>query len=114
MTPTPPATTAPPAQTGACTAAYKLVGEWQGGFQAEVTVTAGAGALTGWRVGWTFADGQTIVQVWGGRSTPTGATQNVVNESWNGGLAAGASTTFGFVASRTSVNNAPSVTCAAV
>ncbi|MEU7907402.1 cellulose binding domain-containing protein [Actinoplanes sp. NPDC049118] len=100
----------PTTQPGACTAGYRIVGQWQGGFQAEVTVTAGAAAVTGWRVGWTFAGGQSITQLWGGRHTSGGNTQQVVNETWNGSLAAGASTTFGFLASGTP--SAPAMTCA--
>jgi hypothetical protein len=95
-----------------CTAGYKITGQWQGGFQAEVTVTAGASALTGWRVTWTFANGQTITQIWGGRNTASGSAQSVTNESWNGNLAAGASTTFGFLGSWNGTNSAPAPTCA--
>jgi dienelactone hydrolase len=101
----------PTVQPGACTAAYRITGQWQGGFQAEVTVTAGAAGLSGWRVSWTFANGQTITQIWGGRNTPSGSVQNVVNETWNGSLAAGASTTFGFLGSWNATNSVPSMTC---
>jgi poly(3-hydroxybutyrate) depolymerase len=104
----------PTVQPGACTATYRITGQWQGGFQGEVTVIAGAAALTGWRVGWTFADGQTITQMWGGRNTPSGSVQTVVNETWNGSLAAGAATTFGFLGTWNAVNSVPSATCAAV
>jgi poly(3-hydroxybutyrate) depolymerase len=110
--PTTPATTPPTGQPGACTAGYRITGQWQGGFQAEVTVTAGSAALAGWRVSWTFANGQAITQIWGGRNTPSGSTQNVTNESWNGNLAAGASTTFGFLGRWTGTNSAPALTCA--
>jgi hypothetical protein len=88
------------------------VGQWQGGFQGEVAVTASAGALTGWRVSWTFASGQTITQIWGGRNAPSGSTQNVTNESWNGNLGAGASTTFGFLGTWNGTNSMPDLTCA--
>jgi hypothetical protein len=79
-----------------------------------VTVTAGTGGLTGWRVSWTFANGQAITQIWGGRNAPSGTTQNVSNETWNGNLGAGASTTFGFLASWNGTNSAPTPTCARV
>ncbi|MDY7090880.1 MAG: cellulose binding domain-containing protein [Actinomycetota bacterium] len=110
---TTPPTTTPPTTTppGGCTAVYRITGQWQGGFQGEVTVTAGAAALTGWRVSWTFANGQTITQLWGGRLTSTGASPTVANESWNGNLGAGASTTFGFLGSATGTNTAPAATC---
>ncbi|WP_030437772.1 cellulose binding domain-containing protein [Actinoplanes subtropicus] len=110
-TPTSPSPS-PTVQPGACTAAYRITGQWQGGFQAEVTVTAGTAALTGWRVSWTFADGQTITQMWGGRNTSSGSVQNVANETWNGSLAAGASTTFGFLGTWNGANSVPAMTCA--
>nr|BFE74066.1 hypothetical protein GCM10020092_073670 [Actinoplanes digitatis] len=113
--PTSPSTpsSSPTTQPGACTAGYRITGQWQGGFQAEVTVRAGAAALTGWRVGWTFADGQTITQLWGGRNASSGTSQQIANETWNGSLAAGASTTFGFLGTWNGTNSVPSPTCAA-
>ena len=73
---------------------------WTGGFQAEVTVrNTGPAALSGWTVGWTFGGGQTIAQLWNGTHTQTGAAVTVRNASWNGSLAPGAETTFGFLGS---------------
>ncbi|EEP71116.1 ferruloyl esterase fee1B [Micromonospora sp. ATCC 39149] len=102
---TPPTTPAP----DGCAATYQTVGQWSGGFQAEVKVTAGTSAISGWRVSWTLANGQTITQIWGGRNAPAGSTQNVSNEIWNGNLPAGTSTTFGFVAGGTPTT--PSLSC---
>ncbi|MFG1992579.1 cellulose binding domain-containing protein [Actinoplanes sp. NPDC048988] len=111
-TPTTPTPTTPaPPLPGACTATYRITGQWQGGFQAEVAVTAGATALTGWRVRWAFADGQTITQSWGGRVTSSGSAQTVTNETWNGTLAAGASATFGFLGTANGANTVPTTTC---
>nr|WP_245577510.1 cellulose binding domain-containing protein [Actinoplanes globisporus] len=107
----PPPTSSPTGQPGACSAVYRITGQWQGGFQGEVTVTAGSTALTGWRVSWTFANGQTISQIWGGRNTASGSTQTVTNETWNGTVAAGASTTFGFLGSWNGTNSVPSASC---
>ncbi len=94
---------------GGCAATYRTASQWSGGFQGEVTVTAGAAAISGWRVSWTLANGQSITQLWGGRNAPSGSTQNVSNEAWNGSLAAGASTTFGFTANGSATT--PSLTC---
>lgn len=108
---TPPVTTTPPAQ--GCTAAYRIGNSWPGGFQADVTVTAGAAAIRGWKVSWTFAGGQTIGQLWSGSLTQTGGAVSVTNVSYNGGLAPGAATTFGFTAGQSGTNPVPAVTCAA-
>ncbi|GII23771.1 glucanase [Planosporangium mesophilum] len=110
--PTPPSTpspTTPPPATGACTAAYQTVNSWQGGFQGQVTVTAGTSAVNGWTVTWTLASGQSISQVWNGTLSVSGSTATVKNASWNGSLAARASTQFGFTANGSASN--PTLTC---
>ena len=48
-------------------ASYSTTNEWPGGFQGEVTVTAGNSAISGWSVNWTFGNGQSITR----RGTPT-------------------------------------------
>ncbi|MGX7675555.1 cellulose binding domain-containing protein [Plantactinospora sp. DSM 117369] len=107
-----PSSTPPP--SGACTAAYRVTGSWQGGFQAEVTVrNTGTSAMTGWTVGWTFGNGQAISQIWGGTHTQSGSSVSVRNVSYNGNLAPNASTTFGFLGSWTGANAVPApVSCA--
>jgi cellulase/cellobiase CelA1 len=87
------------------------VNSWSGGFQGQVTVTAGKAAIHGWIVRWTLASGQTISQLWNGTLTVAGSSVTVVNLSWNGSLAAGANTTFGFTANGAPTN--PGLTCAA-
>jgi lysophospholipase L1-like esterase len=107
---TPPVTTPPPA--GACTAAYKVAGQWQGGFQGEVTVrNGGAVPSRSWSVRFSFPNGQTITQIWGGRHTQTGAQVTVTNVDYNGAIAPNGSATFGFIGSWTGTNAAPTVTC---
>ncbi|MEV4750806.1 cellulose binding domain-containing protein [Streptosporangium amethystogenes subsp. fukuiense] len=100
---------------GGCTATYAVSNSWPGGFQGEVTVkNTGTSATTGWTVKWSFPNGQTITQLWSGVHTQTGADVTVKNASWNGVLAAGASTSFGFGASWTGTNGVPAnVTCTA-
>ena len=111
VSPTPTPTTSSPAPSGA-RATYAVTGSWSGGFQGEVTVTAGATAIRGWTVAWTFPDGQVISQIWGGSHTQSGANVSVRNVDYNGALAAGASTTFGFIGTVTGANNPPTnLTC---
>ncbi len=108
---TPPVTT-PPVGTRACTATYTVVNSWPNGFQAEVKVTAGSTAITGWTVNWTFANGQTITQAWNATvsGSPSVTARNV---SYNGTLGAGASTTFGFTGTQSGTNPVPAVSCTA-
>ncbi|MEQ4303554.1 PQQ-dependent sugar dehydrogenase [Plantactinospora sp. B6F1] len=110
--PTVPPTSTPPG-SGACTATYRQVNQWQGGFQGEVTVrNNGTSTLNGWTVRWTFTNGQTISQLWNGTLTASGSSITVRNVSWNGTLGANGSATFGFQGSWTGTNSAPSdLTC---
>ncbi len=89
------ATTKPAPSGGACTATYRTTGTWGGGFQGEVSVAnTGTTTTNGWTVVLSIASGRTIVNLWNG--TITGST--VVNANYNGTLAPGAATSFGFVA----------------
>jgi hypothetical protein len=111
-TPGPTPTPTPPAGPG-CTAAYTLTGQWSGGFQAEVKVTAGAARIGGWTVTMTYADGQRVNQAWNAVLSTAGTTVTARNETYNGALGAGASTTFGLLGSAGGTNQPPAVTCAA-
>ncbi|BEL07616.1 hypothetical protein Q0Z83_058070 [Actinoplanes sichuanensis] len=98
---------------GACTATYAIAGQWQGGFQGDVKVTAGSAAIKGWTVTWTYANGQTVSNSWGATVTSSGSTVTARNAAWNGSLSAGASTNFGFLGSWTGTNSVPTLTCTA-
>ncbi|MBE1490265.1 glucose/arabinose dehydrogenase [Plantactinospora soyae] len=106
-------TTTPPTGSGACTATYRQTNQWQGGFQADVTVrNNGTATLNGWTVRWTFANGQTIGQLWNGTLTASGSSITVRNVGHNGTLGANASATFGFTGSWNGTNTAPTtLTC---
>ncbi|MEH0829789.1 cellulase family glycosylhydrolase [Micromonospora sp. CPCC 205714] len=110
-TPTTPPPTTPPA--GGCTASYTIVNQWQGGFQGEVKVTAGSAAITGWTTRWTFTGGQTVSQSWNAALSGSGGAYTARNVDYNGRLGAGASTSFGFIASWNGTNPVPAVTCTA-
>ncbi|MET8204188.1 CotH kinase family protein [Micromonospora taraxaci] len=108
---TPPPTTPPPA-TG-CTATYALTSQWTGGFQGEVRVTAGTSAISNWTVTWTFAGGQSVTQAWNATVTSQGSAVTARNVAYNGALAAGASTTFGFLGSSSGAPSTPTLSCTA-
>jgi predicted carbohydrate-binding protein with CBM5 and CBM33 domain len=96
-TPPPGTTTPPPASNLSCSATFRAVNSWSGGFQGEVTVrNTGNSALSGWRVHWTQPSGQRIDSLWSASYTQSGSDIEVRNASWNGSLAPNASTTFGF------------------
>ena len=97
---------------GACTASYRQTNAWSGGFQGEITVTAGAAAINGWTATLGFPAGVSITQMWNGTFTASGTTVTVHNMSYNGSLSAGGTTTFGFTANANGSNGAtPTLGC---
>lgn len=97
---------------GACTASYRTVNSWSGGFQGEVTVrNDGASALDGWTVAMTLAPGQSVGNLWNGVNTGTSGAVTVRNTPWNGAVAADATVTFGFVATGDSSAAPSGISC---
>ncbi|WP_182904220.1 carbohydrate-binding protein, partial [Microbispora sp. H10830] len=99
--PSPSPTITPTPNGGACNATYRTTNTWSGGYQGEITVTAGNAPINGWTVKWTLSNGQTISQVWNGTVSTAGSAVSVTNASYNGSLQPSASTTFGFLAGGT-------------
>ncbi|MBF9129520.1 cellulose binding domain-containing protein [Plantactinospora sp. S1510] len=105
--PTTPPTT-PPAGVG-CSASASL-NSWNGGFVATVRVTAGSSGTNGWTVGMTLPSGATITNVWNSqRSGNSGAVQ-FTNVSYNGRIASGQSTEFGFQGTGSGAGTTPTCT----
>ena len=108
--PTDPPTDEPTEPGGECTARFRITNEWQGGFQAEVEVTAHT-ALTGWTVTWTAPSGQDVSQVWNADLTISGDVVTARNAPYNGVLAVDATTAFGLIGNGPAV--VPDPMCAA-
>jgi cellulase/cellobiase CelA1 len=95
-----------------CRATYMVVGQWEGGFTAEVIVTnTGPIPISGWTVTITFPDGQHVTQSWNASFTQSGAVVIVKSPSENGFLTPGSSASFGFNGTWTGANGTPTVTC---
>lgn len=92
------------AATG-CQVAYAVTNQWTGGFGASVTITNLGDPLNGWTLRWSFAAGQTVTQVWGGTVNQSGSQVSVTDAGYNGNLATGANTSFGFNASWNNASN---------
>lgn len=112
-TPTPSVSPTNPPPPGACSATYRITGTWGGGFQAEVTVRAGATALRGWNVRWSFTGGQAITQIWGGTVVTGAPNVSVRNVDYNASVPANGTTTFGFLGSVSGSNPVPTLSCTA-
>ncbi|MCW1956995.1 MAG: cellulase family glycosylhydrolase [Mycobacterium sp.] len=95
----------PPPSSGN-TVAYSVVNDWGTGHTANMTLTAGSSKLSNWTV--EFDTPATITSIWNGRITSHTGTHYVVsNMSYNGAVAAGRSTTFGYQATPGAVGSAP-------
>jgi len=111
--PTSAAPSTPAGGPGSCKATYSVVSSWSGGYQATVTVAnSGSSTLSGWTVGLTLASGQSITSLWNGVNSGTSGAVTVKNASYNGAIAAGGSTTFGFTANGSGSASPTTVSCA--
>src|SRR3954447_15726508 len=89
-----------PASAAAPTASLRTVSDWGSGWQDEVTVSnTGAAAMTSWKVEFDLPVGASIGSFWEAEMTLSGQHVTFANRGWNGSVAVGAKTTFGFVGS---------------
>ncbi|GAA2734390.1 cellulase family glycosylhydrolase [Streptomyces nogalater] len=91
-----------------CSVRYRVVGEWPGGFQGEITIgNTGTAAISGWTLGFSFPDGQTIGSMWGGTPTQNGSSVTVAAASYTSTVPAGGSVTVGFTGGKPATNTPP-------
>jgi hypothetical protein len=94
-TPTPTRGTSPtPTPTvssgSSCAVTYTITNQWQGGFGASLTIkNTGSTAINSWTLQFSFANGQTITQLWNGSYTQSGGAVTITNESYNGSIPPG-------------------------
>ncbi|WP_150245093.1 cellulase family glycosylhydrolase [Nocardiopsis quinghaiensis] len=98
--------------SGDCEADYRVTNEWGSGFQAEVTVTAGAD-VTGWTVTWSFGSGESVSHAWNASVSSSGSAVTATDVGYNGTLSAGQSTAFGFVGDHGGSLSTPTLSCTA-
>ena len=117
-TPTPTAsasrTPAPSGGAPTCSAVYSISSAWGTGFNANVTVSnPGTVATKTWKVTWTWSGNQSIVNSWNAAITSSGTAVTATNLAYNGAIAVGGNTSFGFLASFSGTNTNPTLTCSA-
>jgi cellulose 1,4-beta-cellobiosidase len=97
---------------GGCTATYAVTSQWGNGFTANVTVeNKGTAPSTGWKVSWTWSGNQQISNVWNGVLVGNGSNVVITNAGYNGSIAPGGNTVFGFQAGYSGTNVSPTLTC---
>jgi hypothetical protein len=93
---------------GSCKVSYVVSSQWSTGFVTSITITnTGTAAMTSWTLTFSYTGNQQITSVWNGVLTQTGENISIANMSYNGNIASGASTNFGFQASYSGVNDSP-------
>ncbi|WP_213452401.1 cellulose-binding domain-containing protein [Rhizomonospora bruguierae] len=95
------------AAAAGCGVTYTVASQWQGGFTGDVSVTNLGDPVSSWTLTWSYSAGQQVTQAWNATVTQSGSQVTARNASYNGGLATGASTSFGFNGSWTGSNPAP-------
>jgi endoglucanase len=109
--PTSPPTSSPPSGVS-CTTGYALTNTWQGGFQANLTVTnSGSSTWNNWKVTWTMPSGVTLGSGWNATVTQSGTTFTAQAPGYAPSLAPNASVAVGFTANGPSSPGPTNVAC---
>ncbi|MFC0503190.1 cellulose binding domain-containing protein [Micromonospora costi] len=96
------ATVVAPPPASAATAAFARTSSWSTGYEAKFTVTNDTTTtITSWNVQFDLPAGSTLGTYWDALLSTSGQHVTAVNRSWNGTLAPGASTSFGFIVTGT-------------
>ncbi|MEZ0114564.1 endoglucanase [Catenulispora sp. EB89] len=108
------ATTQGTGSNSGCTAAYAVSNQWNNGFTATVTITnTGTAATHSWQVGWTWPSSQQVSNAWNATESHSGQNETFTAVSSDAVVAPGATTSFGFQASYSGTNPAPTPICTA-
>ncbi|MBL0886075.1 glycoside hydrolase family 6 protein [Myceligenerans indicum] len=84
-----------------CGVEYRVTNSWDGGFQADVTLTNLGEPISGWNLTWQFTAGENVTQAWNAQVTQSGGSTRASDVGWNGSLGTGGSATFGLIATGT-------------
>ncbi len=113
---TPPPTTAPPttappttppAGGTSCRVAY-TANSWNDGFTADVTITnTGSSTINGWTLSYNLPNGQRVTSAWNATVSQSGSAVTAKNLSYNGTLAPGGTTAFGYQGTLSGSYSAP-------
>ncbi len=109
-TPTPTPTTG--GGSGSCSVHYAISSQWNTGFTASIAITnTSSTAINGWSLKFSFANGQTITQLWNGTLSQSGSAVTISNASYNASIPAGSTLNSppGFNGSWSGTNSAPTV-----
>ena len=86
---------------------YVVRDQWQTGFVTDVTIINNGAALNGWQLTWSFTGNQQITNLWNGTLSQMNQSVRVNDAGFNRNLPTGGSAAFGFQASYSGSNAAP-------
>ncbi|HVU66119.1 MAG TPA: endo-1,4-beta-xylanase [Ktedonobacteraceae bacterium] len=93
---------------GSCSVHYAVTNQWPGGFGVNVTIAnTGSSTINGWTLAWTFANGQTITQIWNASASQSGGSVRATNLSYDATIAPGGNISFGFNGAWNGSNTSP-------
>jgi hypothetical protein len=93
---------------GACHVTYTTQSQWAGGFVGQVVIkNTSSSPISSWTLKFTFPGDQHITSDFNGAFSQSGEAATLTNASYNGALAAGASTTVGFQGTWTNSDAVP-------
>lgn len=101
-------TTAKPKPVNGCSVAYRVTHTWPGGFRTDVTIgNTGNTDINGWTLKWTFANGQTVSEMWNATPKQTGGDVFATAVSYNQIIRPGETLLMGFTGGSGSTNTDP-------
>lgn len=87
-------TSAASSSGGTCHVTYTISPQNSSAFGAAISIeNTGSTPMTSWTLTWKFANGQTVMSLWNGTATQSGANVSVANMSYNANIAPGATLT---------------------
>ncbi|WP_433303834.1 non-reducing end alpha-L-arabinofuranosidase family hydrolase [Actinoplanes sp. CA-030573] len=95
------------AAAAGCSVKYAVSSQWQGGFNADVSIINLGDPLSGWTLTWSYTAGQTVTQAWNATVTQSGSAATARNMSYNGSVATNGTVSFGFTGSWSGSNPVP-------
>lgn len=95
----------------ACTVVYHSPPSynWDGGFQADITVTNYGEPIDGWTFGWQFTAGQQVAEIFGAEYSQYGPWVAASNKVYNASIPSGSAVGLIVLASRGATNPPPQV-----
>ncbi|MBD3794605.1 MAG: glycoside hydrolase family 9 protein [Epsilonproteobacteria bacterium] len=93
--------------TGSCSVNYKIRDSWNNGATIDVVVTNNLATLSGWEVAFSFANNQTINNLWNGSYSQNLNNVKVKSQNYNANVVQGAKIEFGFNINHNGVNQIP-------